>query len=228
MAPQIKTLIVGKDNTEVVLNQIAAILTLESTGQQALARVSPTADVNDYILRVFLERAAPWGAFDDSPNASRLTNTPVINVTFASSSYDMSRSMSVGQQMCIGIFNIDCYAYQCATRASDGSWTPGDENASAEALRAARMCRNILMAGIYTYLGMQGIVARRYVQGFTLFQPAQDYHAVVNITAARLALQVEYLECAPQVQGVPLQSLALQVTRASDGQLIAESDTSFT
>jgi hypothetical protein len=219
----IETLIDKFDTFELVRDQIAAILVVESAAQMVLAAnaVPTPKDPNLWKLRVFTERSNPWSHFiDDSP----ADTSPIVNVSFDGATYDMSKSNVVERQHSVGIFHIDCLGYGKSADVVAGGHQPGDELAAFEAQRALRLVRNILMAGTYTYLGMQKVVGRRWPQSVNIFQPQDDGHHMQNVVAARLALQVEFNEFSPQVQGQIIELISLRVLRAETGQLLLRTD----
>lgn len=210
MPAQIPELIVKRDNVEIIRDQIAAILAVELANQKLLSGNLPYP-------AVFIERSNPWGQFIEAEAAM----PPVINVWFDSASFDESSSNVVERQKCEAVFNIDCYG--AGVSQDDG--TPGgghhagDLQAALECQRAVRLARNILMAGAYTYLGLRGLVWKRFPQTISMFQPQMDNRGVQRIVGARLALQVHFNELSPQVQGEPLETLMVEIFREGTGQL---------
>lgn len=175
-------------------------------------------------LKVYLERANPWADFINAPDP--LDVSPIINVAFDTTSYDQSRSNSVQRQRAIAIYHIDCYGYGVSSTEDpdEEGHLPGDEDAALEAHRAVRLVRNILMAGAHTYLGLQGLVAFRWPQSVTIFQPTADERRVQNVVGARIALEVHFNEFSPQVEGEPLELISTSVLRAETGQLLLRAD----
>ncbi len=175
-------------------------------------------------LKIFLERANPWADFIDSPDP--LDVSPIINVSFDNTTYDQARSNSVERQRSIAVFHVDCYGYGVSAPEADpdDGHVPGDEDAALEAHRAVRLARNILMAGAYTYLGLRGIVGFRWPQSITIFQPSADDRRVQNVVGARIALEVQFNEFSPQVDGEQLELISTLVKRAETGQLLLRSD----
>lgn len=212
MPAQILEFIDKRDNFEIVRDQIAAILVVELAQQHAFSGLT------DKPL-VFVERSNPWGMFID---AAEPVAQPIINVWFDSASYDPSTSNVVERQKCEATYNVDCYGYGISVDdgAPAGGHQPGDLQAALEAQRAARFARNILMAGPYTYLGLRGLVWKRFPQTLSMFQPQIDNRAVQRIVGARLALQVQFNEFSPQVQGEPLETLLIDVLRKESGELL--------
>lgn len=209
MPPKILELIDKRDNVEIIRDQIAAILTIELEHQSVLSGLPQP--------RVFIERSNPWGQFLTASGGEQ----PIVNVWFDSSSFDEAASNVVERQKCEAVFNVDCYGFALSTNdATPGAGhAPGDLHAALEAQRAIRLARNILMAGAYTYLGLRGLVWKRWPQTISMFQPQIDNRAVQRIVAARLALQVQFNEFSPQVQGEELETLIVEVRRAETGQL---------
>lgn len=220
MAAKIDTLIAKTDNFELVRDEIAAILTLESENQQTLA-LAAGEDERLWKLRVFVERSNPWSEFQDEHE--QIDAAPVVNVWFDDSTIDLKRSNLVERQGTDGTFNVDVYGYGISEETLDyeGELThiPGDERAAREAHRAARLVRNILMAGAYTYLGMRGVVGRRWFQSIKSFQLPLDDRAAQRVKGVRLALRVDFNEFSPQVQGQPFELLHVDVKRKETGQL---------
>lgn len=216
----IDALITGRDSSEIVRDQIAAILVNESASQQAFALAAvPPADPDDYKLRVFVERTNPWAEWIESPEEEPERRFPIINVWVDSINYDMASSNVVERQKATVIYNIDCYGYGVAEDDPTGGHSPSDEQAAFEAQRAARLVRRILMAATYTYLDLRGMVWRRWPQNMTFFQPQIDARPVSRVQAARLAFQVEMNEWSPQVHGAPLEALVATVKRSPTGEV---------
>ncbi len=213
-AAKITTPIVGQDNFQLIETQIGAILVVESLGQEAI-EVAAGRDPEQVRLKVYVGRVNPWPDFIDAPDYA----TPIININFDRSTVDKSASNVVRRQQCDGLFNIDCYGYGQASDEAEGH-QPGDLEAHDNCLRAVTLVRRILMAGVYTYLDMQGVVGSRMPDSITVETPQIDGRYVQQVRAARIVLQVKYIELSPQVQGEPLELVAAEVMRAEDGQLL--------
>jgi hypothetical protein len=212
MPAQILELIDKRDNVEIVRDQIAAILAVELANQAALGLELPPL--------VFSERADPWGQFIAAvPNMP-----PILNVWFDSATFDESSSNVVERQAMHAVYNIDCYGAAVSQDEGGDGHKPGDLEAALEAQRAYRLARNILMAGHYTYLGLRGLVWKRFPQTVSMFQPQLDNKASPRIVAARLALQVQFNELSPQVTGEPIESLLLEVKRQETGQVLLRAE----
>lgn len=221
----IDTLIDKFDNFELVRDEIAAILAVESESQQIAAALGGE-DPRLWALRVFIERSNPWSEFqaaESTATEEQVDATPIVNVWFDESAIDPKRSNQVERQTTEGTFNIDVYGYavseEALTAGGDPTHIPGDEGAARARDRAVRLVRNILMAGAYTYLGMRGVVGRRQWQSIKTFEPQLEDRPVQRVRAARLALRVDFNEFSPQVQGQPFELLHLTVKRKETGEV---------
>ena len=215
----IDTLINKQDNAEIVRDMIGAILAAEVVSQMALA-VAASEDPLLWKLRIYTERSNPWEQFLNNPTDT----SPLVNVWWDNSNFEMAASNIVERQKATAIFNLDCYGYAVAADEAAGGHKPGDREAAFEAQRAVRLVRNILMAAEYTYLSLRGVVWRRWISGITNFQPPQEPTTVQQISGSRIAFQVEFNELSPQITEETLELLTVDVMRAEDGQLIVETD----
>ncbi|MAL49662.1 MAG: hypothetical protein CMH18_07880 [Methylophaga sp.] len=219
----IAELIDKQDNSEIVRDQIAAILATEVANQQALA-TADGKDPADYKLRIYTERSNPWEAFlNDQTDRS-----PIVNVWFDSSNFDKGASNIVERQKTEATFNIDCIGFGMSEDVPGGGHKAGDKEAALEVQRAIRLVRNILMAAEYTYLGMQGVVWQRWPQSITSFQPQIDGRQIQQIVGARLAFNVVFNEFSPQVPAVTLELVSAEVSRSEDGEVIVNADYDYT
>lgn len=228
---KIQSLVDRRDNSEIVRDEIGAILLVESESQQALAAAAGK-DPELWRLRVFLERSAPWEFFDDStPTDDDLSSTPpdvapIVNVTFDRATYDMRKSDVVHRQHANGTFHIDCYGYGQAVATADGH-LPGDKAARVEAQRAARLVRAFLMSSTNTYLGLSGLVGRRWLESIQILAPQANEAAAERIVCARLTLLVDFNEFSPQYEAEPLELISVGVFRKETGELYFTSDFSY-
>lgn len=224
MAAQITTLIDKVDSFEIVRDQIAAILLLESENQQKLAE-DVGKDSASWKLRVFTECSNPWAEFPQATSepTTQDDRSPIVNVAFSGTTYDESSSNVVKQQTTIGIYNIDCLGYGVSSSNGSGQ-VLGDQEAAFESQRAVRLCRNILMASMYVALELKGLVGQRWVQSIDAFQPAVDDRPVERVVGARLALRVRFNEFSPQYAAPIIELLSVQVKRAPSGELFFQAD----
>ncbi len=223
MPALITSLIDQVDNFERVRDQIGAILVVEEAAQRDLATAAHK-NPDDWALKVYSERSDPWSDFvdpedeDETDGTDKPRKTPIVNVWFDNTQIDLKGSDLIQRQKYVGIFNVDCYGFGRSTATADGH-SPGDAKAAREAHRAARLVRNILMAGTYTYLAMRGTVGRRWVQGIETFPPKSNGESVQHVVGARVSVHVEFNELSPQVEGELLEMISVGVLRRSDGLL---------
>lgn len=220
----ITTLIDKQDNVEVIRDQVAAILALEAASQVALATAAAKPDPSLWALRVYQERATPWENFP--PHGS--DKTPVINVWWETSSFEKSSSNVMERQKALATINIDCYGFGESKSDGGAGQIVGDQNAAENTQRAVRLARNILLASEYTYLGLRGVVWGRWVENITIFQPLQNNETVEHVVGARIRLNVEFNEFAPQYVAETLDLLSIDVKRAEDGLIVVEADYDYT
>ncbi|HKY40790.1 MAG TPA: hypothetical protein VJN18_32870 [Polyangiaceae bacterium] len=207
------------DTVELVREKLAEILFDEQKSQQEKA-TEADKDPVDWALRVFLERSNPWEEFTDPPpQDSQRDFTPLVNISWDNSNDDEKASDPVERQRVHAVFNIDVYGAGVGRDTSEGH-QPGDELAVLERDRALRLVRNIIMAGHYTYLGMRGVVTGRWRVSTESFEPPIGEAPKVRVRAARIALRVSFNEFSPQVEGVPLELIAVIGKSSETGEVL--------
>lgn len=219
------SLIDKQDNVEIIRDKIGEILLAEVAAQKALAATAGEDPVL-WNLRVFADRTNPWNEYLQSPTQDTTNATPIVNVHFDSGSVDQGASNVVTKQTYNGAFNLDVYGYGISARTATGH-VAGDAKAAEEAMRATRLVRNILMAFEYTYLGLQGVVAKRMVETIDAFRPPIDERGAIQVHGNRIRLAVRYIEEAPVATGSALETISVAVSRKETGELYltAEYDT---
>ena len=220
----IPALIDKQDTFEIVRDTLAVILATESANQVALATTAGKPNTADWKPRVFIESSNPWEQYDDDP----ADTSPLVNVWFDNSNFELSASNVMERQKSDGVFNIDCYGYGKSKDDGGTGHEPGDRAAAIEVQKCIRLVRNILMAAEYTYLGLRGLVWQRWPQSATVFQPQLDGRQMQQIVGARLALRVTFNEFSPQVEPVTLELLSVDVLRAEDGEIVLDADYDYT
>lgn len=225
----ITQLIDKQDNFEIVRDQIAAILATEVENQKVLA-TNAGKDPSLWDMQVYLERSDPWEKWINEPD----NEVPIVSVEYDKKNVQPSASGRVAQQKYTVQYHIDCYG-SAISKDTVGGHRPGDLGAALNAQRANRLCRNILMAGEYTYLGLRGIVWGRMITVDEAYQVVQAVQKASygmqkahHIIANRLTLVVDVHETAPQVEGTELELVINQVGRAADGQLIVATSYDYT
>lgn len=216
----IDTLIDKKDTFEIVRDKIALILATETANQQALA-LAASKDPADFKFRVFTERSNPWSEFEDDP----VDTSPLVNVWFDTSNFDMSASNVMERQKSDSVFIIDCYGYGKSEDNPGGGHIPGDRSAAFEVQRCIKLIRNILMASIYTYLDLpRGTVWSRSFRSIKVFQIQIDNQTVQNVHASKCEFGVTFNEFSPQFTSETLEEIFIDVLRAENGEILVEAD----
>jgi len=205
---------------QVVLDQIAAILAVESANQQQLAE-DADLDPRLWRLRVFKERSNPWEGAEDPDHGGFVF--PIINVALDNMSYDGMAASETNLQRCTGIYNIDCYGFGVSVDTDDGH-DPGDEKAAKEAHRAFRLVREMLMSGYYKYLRLRGLVGKRSIQSVTEFQPVIDSRPIQRVMGVRITLAVDFIETSQQFEGESMDLLSVSVVEAPNGEILFTAD----
>ncbi len=211
------------DNVELVRDVVGAILFANSISQQALAIVAGK-DPDLWKLRVFIERSNPWGEFRDDP----ADVSPIVNIWLSGGSYPQDVSNSVSKQGMTAAFNVDIYGTGKTESVLGGGQKPGDKKAAFEAQRAYRLVRNTLMSAQNIYLQLRGVVGQRWIESADIFQPVFGVETVEHVIGMRASLVVRLNEFSPQNEGVTLEQVFVDVVRAGDGFILAETDFDYT
>lgn len=218
----IDALIDKQDNSEILGDQIAAILVVESAAQQVLASAA-SKDPRLWKLRVFTDRANPWSEFETSPD--QIDATPIINIALEKSTFDPADGNVIERQRAVNTYNIDCYGYGISKDVPSGGHIAGDRVAADEASRAARLVRNILMSDQYVYLGLRGTVARRWLHSVQYLQmPPETAPNAEHVQVARMVFEVIANEFSPQMTPQILDLVSVTVLRGETGELFFNAD----
>ncbi|MCP4677088.1 MAG: hypothetical protein GY854_16550 [Deltaproteobacteria bacterium] len=221
-------LIDKQDNFEIVRDEIAAILALETLNQQALA-VLAAKDPELWRFDVFTERSRPWEALSELEEPI----VPIVNVWFDDESFATDQSYnSLLHTADPGIFNIDILTTALNRKNVGDGYETSDRQATLDAQRIMRLIRNILFSvpsdhtqpgQDYQFLNMRGVVGYRRIQSATVFQPDYKKQSVA-IGGARIALAVKYIETAIEGPYQNFDLLQVTATTTENGQVVMEFD----
>lgn len=234
MTARVQDLIDKKDTFEIIRDRIAVILAEESASQVAKATADGKDNPEDWELRVYTERANPWAMFQDDSPAEEVDDSPVVNVWYDGSGFDMSKSNISNRQHANGKFNIDIYGYGRSAGIDGGGHTPGDEEASLIAQRGLRLVRNILMSAYYVRLNFdldkipQNIIGRRWSESIQSFQPEFGNQNALNVQGIRFVLAVDFNEFSQEFQGENLEKVVVDIKRDVDGKVLATGEYNYT
>ena len=218
MAALIDTLIDKQDNYEIVRDTIAQILADEIANQFSLASGEPDPSLWDFA--VFTERSNPFilarNAAGGVTGEKEIANVWLDNVVFVDGNVVDRKQPST-------TINIDCVSVKSSSNNAGGGITQSaDERASLDAERIGRLVRNILMADVYTYLTLRGIVGRRWISRMQKFQPDRDDQPVENAMGFRVVLEVSHLETSPQTTPEDLELIVTEIRRDEiSGEVLA-------
>jgi len=225
----IDALIDKEDNFEIVRDQIAAILVLESDSQRALAKAANKKNPKLWKLRVFTERSNPIEEWRDVNSTSTIDDSPIVNVWYDNGSFPMGKGNPIEKQVAGSVYNIDCYGVGFSGDNPAGGHFLGDKESAIEVQRAIRLVRNIIMNPLYAYLALtRGIVGLRWPQNITVFPPQIDGRPVAHVTGARIALRVDHIETVAQPTAVTLEELNVDVKRTEDGEIVLAANYNYT
>lgn len=196
----INELLSKPDNVEIIREQIAAILLLETRRQYKLATESGDASKEDYNIKIFLEQEMPF-ALQTNADANKF---PLVNITLDGANIQSGSTKTADKTM-KAVFLIDCYNHGNA----QGDGLTG-RSANVAVWKTARIIRNILCASDYTYLHLRGIVGGREVTKMQSGKPRlQD--SAVTVSICRITLEVTYDEQSPEVTGVDCEPMTVAI-----------------
>jgi hypothetical protein len=205
---KINFLLAKNDNIELIRNQIAGILKIETENQYSLAAGQGAEDLRDYKIGVFVERARPW---DLTGNKNPF---PLINISL--SGYDGEAGSAQSEKKYKATFYIDCYGCGNLNNTNGND----DSLAAIRAWKTARIARNILMSSYYTYLGLRGTVFKRSILSIQTGSPSNMPESAAAVTTCRISLAVDFSEKSPQEGGVMFEGIAFKAVSESGEILI--------
>lgn len=221
-------LIDKRDNFEIIRDEIAAILALETASQQALA-VGAGKNPQLWTFDVFVERDRPW----ESLSALEEPVDPIVNVWFDNEDFARNQSFnSLQHTVDPGIFNIDVVTSALSKKNVGAGYDPADYQAKTDCQRIMRLIRNIFFSvppdtkqpgQDYQFLNLRGVVGYRRIQSLTSFQVDYQKQAVA-VAAGRIVLAVKYLETALEGPYRNFELLQVQATTTTNGQVVIDFD----
>lgn len=218
MTAKIESLMTGRDNIEILRDEVASILALEIANQKLLA-VAEGLDPDDYSFDVYSERSAPWELIE-SPDGEVLRQTPLVNVYLESCTFDGSMQTTVDTMAYNDVILIDCLSAK-TQRLRGTVREAADERSSRDVQRIARLVRRIIMSPLHYKLNMPEVLNSRHIQSIQMFQPNIGDHPAQSCVGARISLNVSINENSPQYEGEMLELIQGRIERGEDGVLYA-------
>jgi hypothetical protein len=206
----IEKLLTDKDNAEKIRDTIAVILAAELKNQSELAQKEQIADKEDFNIKTYIEHGRPWFLYFNGNYSF-----PIVNVCLQETAPDTAPGSTANNVKYIGQYFIDCYG--CGNSRNENEDIPDDYLSAMRAWKTARIVRNILMSGFYTYLGMRDIVRKREVKKMTTIIPKNLADSAISITAARIVFEVSFFEKSPQAQAAELEDISF--VSQNDGEV---------
>jgi hypothetical protein len=216
MSAIITTFLNKKDNAEKIRDQIAAIIALECANQYSLAQAAGAADADDFNISAYIENARPWEVTDEKESSP----FPLVNVSLEKIVSDIGSNASNCQKF-TGFYNIDCYG--CGNIVDE---LGDDRNAALNAWKVARIVRNIIGAGEYTYLGLRKVdgvqcVCSRKIEKIETGATANMAETAIAVLIARMTLSVVFYESSPQADGVEMEPMTF-TCKDSTGKVLID------
>jgi hypothetical protein len=190
------------DHAEVIRDTITAILKTEIDNQKKIATKLNIEDKHDFDISIYSENTRPYDLLTDNYNPF-----PLINICMQKMVQDERPGSSVNNQKYVITFNIDCW--ECGN--SYNKELPDDYLSSIRAWKTARIVRNILMAGCYTYLGIRKIVRKREIKSIDAIIPQGMADSAISVTVCRIIFNVETYEESPQVTPAVLGEVSIKI-----------------
>ena len=167
--------------------------------------------------QVFVERALPWAAMDESPR---------VNVSYAKMELDESASSAHWQHHDY-TFNVDVILGKAHEVDETYQLFEGDTQAAIGLAEITNVVYMILMAGENDNLGfprkigdrLVGDVAQQFITSEEVFQPANADGTQIQVIGSRLVVQVRTRVEPFDVDGVPLVEMLHEYCEANVGKL---------
>ena len=213
MQSNIKTLLNTPDNSEIIRDQIAAILKAEFLKQKELSEIENIDNKLDFDINVYVENSRPWLLLNENTNKKHF---PLVNVSLQEIRKD-SGGVS-GNIKYIATYNIDCWGCGNYQSENESEWVPDDNLAAKMAWTTARITRSILMSGFYVFLGLRNIVRKRDIESITAVIPKGLENSAIAILACRIIFKVDLHENSPEADGVLFNGISFKST--DNGEVI--------
>lgn len=184
---------IGRQQFELIHDQIGAILRSEIDNQYILSYDSDLLDQRGDLISIWKERDIP---FNDS-------EIPAINICFDRAEFDMRTLVQHD-----GIYRYLIEIQSQGETQNDN--TLGDTIAMTRVQKIMGLCRAILMNPEYVIMGfVPGLIKRRYVENMFFGKPIRQDSS--HTCMGRMTLVVEAVETSPFNEGMLAQGITTSV-----------------
>lgn len=216
----INELIEYKSGVQIVIDKIAEILVNELANQQAIA-ISEGKDPDKYKGRVFTDRYEPLDQF-------KKNKTPLANIFESDDSTKLGSTATSGKTQDMVTVFIDCYGIGSAKQTASGH-TPADLDATNSCRNFSDLVRRILSADINENLQLdRKVVNSVIITSGQLFIPDFNARQLEPVMAKRLTLQCNVIDQPMVNNGVPLESVIIDIEKSDSGEVYATAEYDYT
>jgi hypothetical protein len=196
-------------NTQVVIDQIAAILVNELANQQALAPING-GNAQDYDIRVYNDRFNPLDQFKNDKRS-------LVNIELSDDSTQTNVTATYGKQQESVTINLYVYAVGVAQETPTGH-IPADRAAAEKVKRDRNVINRILKADINENLQLpRTVVNSVIIQSGQYLMPDFDNRDFGPIVAMRISVSCNIIEQSMINNGVPLESIVIDIEKDDTG-----------
>ena len=206
---------------QVLILKIGEVLVNESANQQAKA-IAEGKDPEPYKMRVIADRFNPLDEL-------KTNTTPLVSIEESDDSRLIESSGGHGKQRKLVSINIDCLGTGVAKQTDTGH-RPADLDATERCRNLANLVNKILvLADLNNNLGLD----RKYfnsmgIQSEQVLNVDFDSRQMQPTIAKRLVLQCRVTDTPVINEGVPLDSIVVDIERGDSGEIYTTMEFDFT
>lgn len=215
-------LIPYSSNVQLVIDRIAEILVYELANQRVLAG----ANASDYDIRVFTDRFNPLDQFSND-------NRSLVNIELSDESTQTNVTATHGKQQESVTINLYVYSVGVASETPTGH-IPADYDAAIKVKKTRNIINRILKADINANLQFdthderKNIVNSVKIVSGQYLIPDFDNRDFGPTVAMRISLTCNIIEEPMINNGVPLESIVINIEKDDTGQVYAKLEYDYT
>lgn len=210
-------LIPYSSNVQLVIDRIAEILVYELANQQTLAG----ANASDYDIRVFTDRFNPLDQFSND-------NRSLVNIELSDESTQTNVTATHGKQQESVTINLYVYSVGVASETPTGH-IPADYDAAVKVKKTRNIINRILKADINSNLQLpRNVVNSVIIQSGQYLIPDFDNRDFGPTVAMRISLTCNIIEEPMINNGVPLDSIVIDIEKDDTSQVYAKLEYDYT